>query len=184
MILELFKVDEKAAFQLLYDSFYESLVLFAHQITGDSLGAEDVVQDCLVDFWVSKRYKTLSSGLDKYIFQAVKFSSLNYIRGTQRKEKLHIRVSQEADTEEFVLPEVDEVDVLEVIYKMIDLLPEERRRVFLMVFEEGKSCSEVADSLRISKSTVKTQLSRALKFLRDNLKDKYYQALLIFITKK
>ena len=77
----MFKVAEKEAFQLLYSSYYETLVLFANQIIDDSQAAEDIVQDCLVKFWISKRYRTLESGLDKYIFQAVKFSSLNYVRG-------------------------------------------------------------------------------------------------------
>ena len=80
-ILNMFKVAEKEAFQLLYSSYYETLVLFANQIIDDSQAAEDIVQDCLVKFWISKRYRTLESGLDKYIFQAVKFSSLNYVRG-------------------------------------------------------------------------------------------------------
>lgn len=183
-ILELFEVDEKAAFQLLYDSYYETLVLFAHHVTGEPLAAEDVVQDCLVDFWVSKRYKTLSSGLDKYIFQAVKFSSLNYIRGTQRKKNLYIRVNQEKEEEESVPREADETDVMEMVYKAIDLLPEERRRIFLMVFVDGMSYKDVAESLQISKNTVKTQLNRSLTFLRGLLKDKYNACLLFFISKK
>lgn len=65
-ILNMFKVAEKEAFQLLYSSYYETLVLFANQIIDDSQAAEDIVQDCLVKFWISKRYRTLESGLDKY----------------------------------------------------------------------------------------------------------------------
>lgn len=75
-ILKLFQTDEERAFNQLYVAYYEPLVLFAHQIIGESAAAEDVVQDCFVDFWTSKRYKTLEAGLDKYMFQAVKYSSL------------------------------------------------------------------------------------------------------------
>ncbi len=182
-ILNMFKVAEKEAFQLLYSSYYETLVLFANQIIDDSQAAEDIVQDCLVKFWISKRYRTLESGLDKYIFQAVKFSSLNYVRGDRRKKNLHENVIREMMSEED-LPEEENVEILEMVYKVIDLLPEERRHIFLMVFVDGMSYQEVADQLQISKNTVKTQLSRSLKFLRDTLKDRYNAFLLFFILKK
>ena len=182
-ILNMFKVAEKEAFQLLYSSYYETLVLFANQIIDDSQAAEDIVQDCLVKFWISKRYRTLESGLDKYIFQAVKFSSLNYVRGDKRKKNLHENVIREMMSEED-LPEEENVEILEMVYKVIDLLPEERRHIFLMVFVDGMSYQEVADQLQISKNTVKTQLSRSLKFLRDTLKDRYNAFLLFFILKK
>ena len=183
LILQMFKVAEKKAFQLLYDTYYETLVLFANQVTGDSQAAEDIVQDCLVKFWISKRYRTLESGLDKYMFQAVKFSSLNYVRGDKRKKILHVHVIRETmfGDEEV---EDENVEILEVVYKVIDLLPEERRNVFLLVFVEGMSYQEVADQLQISKNTVKTQLSRSLKFLRETLKDRYNAFLLFFILEK
>lgn len=60
-------------------------MLFANQVTGDAEAAEDVVQECFVKFWMNKPFVTLPSGLDKYVFQAVKFSSLNYVRGDRRK---------------------------------------------------------------------------------------------------
>lgn len=183
MILELFKEDEKKAFQLLYDTYYETLVLFAHQITNDALAAEDIVQKFLVQFWMSRRYRTLPSGLDKYVFQAVKFSSLNHLRENQRKKNLYKRVFGEEVYEEGQMNDQKSF-ILELVYRTIDLLPEDRRRIFIMVFVDNMSYQEVADQLHISKNTVKTQLSRSLKFLRDALNDKYIASLLFFILKK
>ena len=182
-ILKLFQTDEERAFNQLYEAYYEPLVLFAHQIIGESAAVEDVVQDCFVDFWTSKRYRTLEAGLDKYMFQAVKYSSLNYLRGKQKKKALYDRVVQEMDKEEEMKME-EEVDVMAEVYKTIDLLPEDRKRIFLMLFVEGRSYQEIADALQISKNTVKTQLSRALGFLRNLLKDKYIPFLLLIIDKK
>lgn len=182
-ILELFKTDERKAFQLLYDTYFETLVLFANQVTGDAEAAEDIVQDCFVKFWMNKPFATLPSGLDKYVFQAVKFSSLNYMRGDQRKRNLHENVTREMMADEEA-PGETETDMLEMVYRMVDLLPEERRNVFLMVFVDGMSYQEVADKLQISKNTVKTQLSRSLKFLRDTLKERYNSFLLYFLLKK
>ena len=67
---------------------------------------------------------------------------------------------------------------------MIDLLPAERRQVLMMVFVDGMSYQEVAERLEISKNTVKTQLARALKFLRKEMKDNDIPFLFIFLVKK
>ena len=43
-ILLQFKNDERKGFRLLYDSFYDSLVLFATQFIGEAEEAADIVQ--------------------------------------------------------------------------------------------------------------------------------------------
>lgn len=180
-ILEQFRTDKRKAFRLFYDSYFELLVLFAHQITKDAEAAEDIVQECLVKFWINEPYLTMSSGLDKYIFQAVKYASYNHLRGHLRKKNLYDQVTREMLSDE---KDHEENDVLEKIYRSINQLPEERRKVFLMVFVDNMSYQEVADRLHISKNTVKTQLSRSLKFLRLILQDDYSSFLLFFILKK
>lgn len=181
-ILAMFKENEKEAFQLLYDTYYGTLVLFANQIINDTFAAEDIVQKFLVQFWMTKRYRTLPFGLDKYVFQAIKFSSLNYLREKQRHKNLHEKVLIETVDEEQT--DDQRIAILELVYQAIELLPEERRRIFFMVFVDGLSYQEVADRLHISKNTVKTQLGRSLKFLRDTLKDKYFSLFLLFLLKK
>ena len=58
-ILLQFKDDERKGFRLLYDSFYDSLVLFATQFIGEAEEAADIVQECFVDFWVNRRFSLL-----------------------------------------------------------------------------------------------------------------------------
>lgn len=53
-----------------------------------------------------------------------------------------------------------------------------------MVFVDKMSYQEVADQLGISKNTVKTQLARALRFLRKEMKDKDIPFLYLFLVKK
>ena len=67
-----FKDDEQKGFRLLYDSFYDSLVLFATQFIGEAEEAADIVQECFVDFWVNRRFSSLRGSLEHYLFSAVK----------------------------------------------------------------------------------------------------------------
>ena len=83
------------------------------------------------------------------------------------------------DEEEGVDPEL-----VEKLYRSMESLPEERRRILHMVCMEGMKYQEVADQLGVSINTVKTQMGRSLQFLRKALKTDDYLTLLFFLGKK
>ena len=161
-ILLQFKNDERKGFRLLYDSFYDSLVLFATQFTGEAEEAADIVQECFVDFWENRRFSLLRGSLEHYLFSAVKHGCLNYLRNTRRREGKSEQIRDELYCE--VSDENSEL--IEKLYLAIETLPEERKRVLHMVCREGMKYQEVADCLGISINTVKTQMGRAFQFLR------------------
>lgn len=179
-ILSLFKTNERLGFRLLYDSYHDSLLLFATQLLGDAEEAADVVQECLVDFWVNQRFQKLRESLERYLFSAVKHGCLNYLRNTRRRED-----RQEWVKEELYYEECEEnVELIEQLYLAIEALPEERRKILHMVCIEGMKYQAVADQLGISINTVKTQLSRAFQYLRGNLKKEVLSLLITFFKKK
>ena len=106
------------------------------------------------------------------------------MKEARRKEDSYQSFSREVMSEEDTIQLEEQVDIIKVVYQMIDLLPAERRQVFMMVFVDDMSYQEVAERLEISKNTVKTQLSRALKFLRKEMKDNDIPFLFIFLVKK
>ena len=57
------------------------------------------------------------------------------------------------------------------LFKQIDLLPERCREIFLLHLE-GYDNDAIAKKLSLSIETVKTQKKRAMKTLRNNLKEK------------
>lgn len=77
----------------------------------------------------------------------------------------------------------DGQEEIELLYSVINELPPERRRVFMMICAEGKKYQEVADQLQISVNTVRTQLTRSLKFLREKLEKQMF-TILLFLYKK
>lgn len=184
IMLAALKSGREAVFRQFFDTYYDSLVLFANHILNDSEVAEDVVQECFVDFWVNKRYEGITSGPDKYIFQAVKHSSLNYIRGLRRRTYHHIIAVQEQQ-EESCVAEEEPGEQMEMLYAAISRLPEERKKIFTLICVEGKKYQEAADLLQISVNTVKTQMGRAFRFLREELGgDKFSMVLLKILFAK
>ena len=64
------------------------------------------------------------------------------------------------------------------VEEKLALLPDKQREVFLKCLVEEKKYQEVADELDVSINTIKKHMSRALKFLRDELQD---ESILLFV---
>lgn len=79
----------------------------------------------------------------------------------------------------------DHLEVAELesrIKTALQRLPEKCREVFEMNRFEGKKYSEIAEKLNISVKTVETQMSKALKILKEELKD-YITILILLLIK-
>lgn len=182
-ILILMKEGKECAFRYLFEIYYETLVMFANYWLNDPEAAEDTVQECFVDFWVNKRFENLSSGLDKYIFASVKHAALNYLRGNRRREERHAVVAGNWKEDGGEVAELNEEEI-EYLYMTINRLPEERRRIFMMVCLEGRNYQEVADLLGISVNTVRTQMGRAFQFLRVALDKRKFSMFLLIVLER
>ncbi len=70
-------------------------------------------------------------------------------------------------------PDLEEImDALELearVYEIVSTLPEKCRQIYIMSRVDGKRNREIATELNLSIRTVETQISKALKFLKDSL---------------
>ena len=57
--------------------------------------------------------------------------------------------------------------VLRRLWTAIDSLPERCREIFLMSKRDGLKYEDIADELGISENTVRNQISKALKILKE-----------------
>ncbi|MBN1118061.1 MAG: RNA polymerase sigma-70 factor [Bacteroidales bacterium] len=179
LIIRLKRGDE-TAFELLFHFYYPGLVLYASQFIANTEDAEEIVQDFFVRFW--ERHTTIipSDSLKNYFFSSVKNGSLDFLKH-QKIEKRYISAMIELsknhlayDPDLFVHSELQEK-----LKRGIDLLPDKCREVFIMSRIRGLKNEEIATELNISKRTVETQISKALKVLRVELKD--YAGLLLLL---
>ena len=179
MIIRL-KEGDKTAFELLFHFYYPGLVMYAKQFTTDRMEAEEIVQEFFVRFWQKHQQIIPSDSLKNYLFSSVKNGSLNYLKHKKIEEK-YIRQLTELSGNHLVYdPDLYIASELqEKIKKTIELLPEKCRDIFILSRMRGKKNEEIAIELNISKRTVETQISKALKILRVELKE--YAGLLMLI---
>src|SRR5690606_28937438 len=94
---------------------------------------------------------------------------------SRRNEYLYHR----ADSEETTEREVAFNDLLDIIDRAVNLLPEKSGKVFRLSFFEGRSVSEIAEVLKVSEKTIEYHLARSFKKLRVYLKN-YTLFILVF----
>jgi RNA polymerase sigma-70 factor (ECF subfamily) len=174
------KDGDQTAFELLFHFYYPGLVMYSTQFTTDRTEAEEIVQDFFVRFWQRHQLVSLTDSLKSYLFLSVKNGSLNYLKHKKVEEK-YIRQMTELSNQHLVYdPDLYlSSELQEKVKNAIDLLPERCREIFIMSRIRGLKNDEIADDLHISKRTVETQISKALKVLRVELKD--YVGLVILL---
>lgn len=172
------KYGDQTAFELLFHFYYPGLVMFSTQFTADRNEAEEIVQDFFVRFWQRHDQISLTDSLKSFFFLSVKNSSLNFLKHKKVEEKYIRKMTEMADRHLAYDPDLYvDSELQEKVKQAIDLLPEKCREVFMMSRLRGMRNDDIATELNISKRTVETQISKALKVLRVELKD--YVALLI-----
>ena len=180
-ILDLLKKNESEAFQLLFDKYYDNLLLYCYHILNDLETAEDIVQDCFIYLWNNKRLHSFTGDLDRFIFRVVKNNALLFLREHKKRFNTQILFYQENFDDEVI---DESSDVFDSLYQVINKLPEKCRKVFLMACLNDRTYQEIATELGISINTVKTQMKTALRYLRENLQENTFSTLLYFLTKK
>jgi len=179
-LLELIRNGNKSAFEHIFRMHYSDLCAYANKFLCDTDAAEEIVQELFFQFWQKREELSINSSLKSYLFRAVHNSSLNCIKHKNIRLKYKEKVMYENHDVFYEQQGFSEINELQgKIKTAIDKLPLERKKVFIMNRFDELTYKEVAEKLGISVKTVENQMGKALKFLREELKDYLY--LLIFL---
>ncbi|MBQ2243741.1 MAG: RNA polymerase sigma-70 factor [Bacteroidales bacterium] len=148
----------------LFRYHYRPLCIFALHYLKDIDASEDVVQEAFGLLWEKLSAGEKVVNQKGYLYSIVKNRSLDILRkGGLTGEAISLDGSVD-DIEE---PAVEDAEVEARLWTAIDTLPEKCREIFLMSKRDGLKQEEIAQELGISLQTVKNQVSKALKILKD-----------------
>ena len=134
--------------------------------------SKDVAQQAFIKIWKKRDSLGIEFSLKKYIFKI----AYNVFIDSQRKKKrdylLIDQLKYEAANEITDLS-YDNLDVLlDLVNSEVDQLPAQCKKVFLLGKKEGLKYREIAEELNISIKTVERHMAKAVKRLRNRLKDR------------
>ena len=86
ILSRLLRTGDEMAFQEIYQRFWKKLYAVAYRKVGVKEIAEELIQDIFEKLW-NKRESVIIENLDYYLFSAVKYSVINYIKSQITEQK-------------------------------------------------------------------------------------------------
>lgn len=174
-------------FNHIYNTYYKKAFLFTQSYVHNDLVAEDIVSEAIINLWELSKKGEIES-VEAMLITYIRSKSLNYLKHIRTQEnvfqnlqdkglrELEIRISTlEACNPEEVISE----ELRLKAKSLIENMPERTQTVFILDRLDGKSHKEIAEALGITVKGVEYHISKAVKILRDNLKE--YMPFLIFM---
>lgn len=165
-----FETDAAKGYELLFRTYYVPLCSHAARFVYNKEVAEDLVTEIFLNFWKKGVHTAVDSSYRAYLFTAVRNKCFTYLRwefDKIRQEELDDELLSDTPTPDHVM-EMDELYMQ--VEKVIQALPPQCQKVFVLSRFEGKSYQEIADRLDVSIKAVEGHISKALTVLRRSLK--------------
>lgn len=163
------RLGRESTYRDLFAEYYRPLSVFAMKYVGDLETAKEIVQDFFVHLFQNRESIVISTSLKSYLFRAVRNRSLNYIRKNKSNRHHLEQYSAGQESTEDLEAKILETELEHRIFKIVNDLPPQCRKIFTLSRVNGLSNKEIAGQLQISIRTVETQISNALKTLRSKL---------------
>jgi RNA polymerase sigma-70 factor, ECF subfamily len=168
------------AYEMIFRTYYQPLCNYAYTFLQDKEEAEEIVQGTFLSVWEKRDTLAIHTAVKPYLYAMVRNACLNVIKHAKIKQKHAVEeIALAAHGHDSVSHAVATSELEMKIHEAMEKLPEQCRLVFkLSRFEELKY-AEIADQLCISIKTVENHMGKALKIMREQLKD--YLPLLIVL---
>jgi len=158
---------DTGAFRVLYDTLKQDIYAYAHRFFRDTALAEETVQDVFMQVWKHRETLDPAQSIKAYVYRIARNHIYNKLKAFARQEKyqkhvFYSHITTSNDVEDFV----DYKELQSLYEEAISKLPPQRQLIFRMSRMDFLSHDEIAEQLAISKNTVKDQMVKALKFIK------------------
>ena len=169
------------AYERLFLEYFRPLTVYAIQFVNQKDIAEDIVQELFLTLYEKKSSLQIGKLTSNYLYKSIRNSCLNNLKYKKIRVIKNPQIQDSLNSKPLDLLEI--VELLEFEHKFLQALESlspKRRRVFELSKVEGKKNDEIAGELKISKSTVETQINRSLKIVRMKLSRHMLHILILF----
>ena len=180
-LVEALHNGDEMVFERVFKDYYERLCNYANTFLNDMDEAEEMVQGTFLTLWEKRENIDIHTSVKSYLYQAVHNQSLNRIKHLQVKQahgdyvKYHSEDITLDSSQNFLTEELEQQ-----INTAIESLPPQCQTVFKLSRFENLTYAEISEQLNISVKTIENHMGKALKIMREQLKD-YLPVLLWFL---
>jgi len=162
---------EKSEFITLIMPFKDKLYRLAKRILVSKDEAEDAVQEVFLKLWNGKQNIENYKNPEAFAITMTKNYCLDRLKSKQASN-LKI-VHNNYQTSENIEKKIEANDGVEIVFKIMETLPEQQRIVLQLRDVEQFEFSEIAQMLDSNETAIRVALSRARKTVRDAMIKNY-----------
>lgn len=167
----------------------DKFIRFAYFYVLDHSVSEDLVMDSFMYYWENREKVDVNGNLKAYILRIVKHKCLDYLKLQKIHNEAHEKMRADAlwdlnksisSLEQLEPYKVMTDDYRKMVIYAVKQLPAKTREIFVMSRVRDMKNSEIAEKLGVSEKTVEYHMTKAIKVLREVLKNLYVLTLFIF----
>lgn len=173
---------DQEAFAILFARYQAQVTENLRWITRDPVVADDLTQEVFLRVWNRADQWSGQGSFRGWLFRIARNLSLNQLRSQSRRREQPLEMPSLYDEEDEEQPvpgwmidqaalgpdvQLEHAEQRRILQALIDALPEEKREIFQMVYEDEVALREVAERLAIPEGTVKSRLFHARKQLAE-----------------
>lgn len=174
-IIQRLKSGDEWAMEEIFITYYVNLCSYAFGFVRDKSDAEDIVSEGMVWIWENRQKLKVNTSLRAYLYRFIHNRCVNFIEHKRvknrysekviilHKDELH-RVSEGSN---HPLNQMLAEETNRRISEAIESLPEQCKDIFKLSRYSGLKNKEIAEKLNLAETTIKKQISIALKKIRD-----------------
>lgn len=163
-IVELLEKGDKAALNLLYENYADSLYGVILKITRNEEIAQDALQESFVKIWKnSKKYDSSKAKLFTWLYRIARNTAIDKLRSFNNRYEKEIQIDK---SNVYILPTQNlNQDVID-LRDHVGRLDIKYQIVLNALFFEGMTQQEASDELDIPLGTIKSRLKIGLRELK------------------
>jgi RNA polymerase sigma-70 factor (ECF subfamily) len=178
-LLSKLKADNADALKNIFYSYHGPVFQTILRIVNESNTAEDLAQEVFVRLW-EKRYQLEIQGeFGPYLRRMAINEALGYLRKNKKYSIEDIDEQFDLSSESSSDAQQAHSELKEAVGEAMNKLPPKCRLVFSLSRFDGLSYKEIGEQMNISIKTVENQMGKALKIMRELLRD-YLPSLIVF----
>ena len=169
------KAGAEKAFKSIFDEYHQKVFFVCRQMGLRVEDAEDVVQETFFQLWKQRQGIDEEKNIVGLIQIIAKRLVIKKMEQQKKVEILNESITTKSSEEKG--NRLNESPISQALQKLINELPEGRRKMLNMYYHEGLSVKEISLALDLSPRTVENQLYRAKKVLKNQLNQEGFSSL-------
>ncbi len=155
---------------MIYNQYHKQIYYYCLKLIRQDTVAEEATADVFIKLWEKRHIIDPDSPFSPLLYKIAKDIAYNYLKKIAANDRLkqvflnNFPVGHYKDGEAILI----ETEAMEAIQTVVEKLPPKRREIYKLRYFEGMNNQAIAQQLNLSVNTVREQLARARRFLREH----------------